>query len=188
MSGKLIVFSAPSGAGKTTIVRRIMQLGIPMRFSVSATSRKARENETHGIDYFFLSIDEFRDKIKENAFVEWEEVYENQFYGSLRSEVDRSLNAGDNLLFDIDVMGGIAIKKMYGEQALSIFIMPPSVIELEKRLLLRGTESEESLKKRISKAETELRYSSNFDLIIINDDLEKAIKQVYEAVIDFIKQ
>ena len=188
MLGKLIVFSAPSGAGKTTIVRRLLDLGLPLNFSVSATSRTPRVNEKDGEDYFFLSVEEFKKKIENDEFVEWQEVYENQFYGSLHSEVDKLLNQGKHVLFDIDVQGGMNIKRLYQNQALSIFILPPSIQELENRLKLRGTEDDESYTKRIEKAEEEINLASNFDVRVVNEELDRAVREVQSIVQKFLNQ
>ncbi len=186
--GKLIVFSAPSGAGKTTLVHWLMNEIPGLVFSVSATSRKMRPGEVNGKDYYFLTADEFKEKIKNNEFVEWEEVYENQFYGTLASEVERLRNEGKNVVFDVDVMGGMNIKKMYGDDALSIFIMPPSVEELERRLRNRNTETDESIKKRIGKAKYEMQFAGKFDKIVVNDDLEEAKKEIKNIVEEFLNK
>ena len=186
--GKLIVFSAPSGSGKTTIVRKLLkEEKFKLEFSVSATSRKKRPNETDGKDYYFLSVDEFKHKIKEAAFAEWEEVYENQFYGTLKSEIERIRKKGYNVVFDIDVAGGISIKKLFKSDCLTLFIQPPSISELEKRLRHRGTETTESLKKRLAKAEKEMAYAENFDVTVVNDSLEIAINEVKELVTEFLE-
>ena len=184
--GKLIIFSAPSGAGKTTLVHWLMNEISGLVFSVSATSRKMRPGEVDGKDYYFLTADEFKEKIKNNEFVEWEEVYENQFYGTLASEVERLRNQGKNVVFDVDVMGGMNIKKMYGDEALSVFIMPPSVEELEKRLRNRNTETEESIKKRVGKAKYEMQFADKFDKIVVNDNLEEAKKEIKNIVEEFL--
>ena len=186
--GKLIVFSAPSGSGKTTIVRELLkEEKFKLEFSVSATSRKKRPNETDGKDYYFLSVDEFKQKIKEAAFAEWEEVYENQFYGTLKSEIERIRKKGYNVVFDIVVAGGISIKKLFKNDCLTLFIQPPSISELEKRLRHRGTETTESLKKRLAKAEKEMAYAENFDVTVVNDSLEIAINEVKELVTEFLE-
>jgi guanylate kinase len=186
MKAKLIIFSAPSGAGKTTIVKEVLKTDIPFAFSVSATSRAPREGEIQAKDYHFLSVDKFKDAIEKDYFLEWEEVYENQFYGTLKSEVEQKRMQGYNVLFDVDVIGGLNIKKFYGDDALAIFVMPPSIEELEKRLKGRGTETEESFQKRISKAEKEMQYAKDFDVIIINDDLQKAVNETIENIRNFI--
>ncbi|MCD4795193.1 MAG: guanylate kinase [Bacteroidales bacterium] len=187
MKGKLIVFSAPSGSGKTTIVKALLKRKeFKFEFSVSATSRNKREKEKNGIDYYFLSVADFKKKIKGNAFVEWEEVYANQFYGTLHSEVERIRNNENNVIFDIDVAGGLNIKKKYKDECLTVFIMTPSIEELEKRLKKRGTETEASLKKRISKAKYEMTFSKDFGIIIINDKLETAIEETINNVREFL--
>ena len=189
MKGKLIVFSAPSGSGKTTVVRTLLKKKeFKFEFSVSATSRKKREKEKNGIDYYFLSVDDFKKKIKKNDFVEWEEVYENQLYGTLHSEIDRIRNNDKNVIFDIDVAGGLNIKKKYKNDCLTIFIMPPSIEELENRLRKRGTETEESMNKRISKAKFEMTFSKDFDIIIINDKLEIALEETISKVREFLSK
>jgi guanylate kinase len=186
--GRLIIFSAPSGAGKTTIVHWLMKQVPNLAFSISATSRKKRKDETDGKDYYFLSVDEFKKKIRNNEFVEWEEVYENQYYGTLISEVERLRNEGKNVVFDVDVKGGMNIKRLYGDNAISIFIMPPSIEELEMRLRKRNTDDEESIRKRVKKAGYELQYSRHFDVVIVNDDLEKAKQQTLKVVNEFINK
>jgi len=187
MKAKLIIFSAPSGSGKTTIVKEVLKTDIPFAFSVSATSRAPREGEVHTKDYHFLSVNDFKESIEKEHFLEWEEVYENQFYGTLKSEVEQKRQQGYNVLFDVDVVGGLNIKKFYGEEALAIFVMPPSIEELKKRLKGRGTETEESFNKRINKAEQEMEYAKGFDVVIINDDLNTAVKETIEAITNFIK-
>jgi len=184
--GKLIVFSAPSGAGKTTIVKHLLEQGLPLAFSISATSRKMREGEQHGRDYWFLSADEFRQRVAAGDFLEWEEVYENQFYGTLRSEIDRLHRKGFHVLFDVDVVGGLNIKGQFGEHVLAIFVMPPSLDELERRLRNRSSESEESLRKRVDKAQQELAFSDRFDRILVNADLDTAQSEALQLVNDFI--
>ena len=188
MKGKLLIFSAPSGAGKTTIVKHLLQKNFDLNFSVSATSREPRTGETHGKDYFFLSEKEFRKKIENDEFLEWEEDYKGIFYGTLKSEVERLRNSGKNVIFDVDVVGGLNIKKHYGDEALAVFVQPPSVEELKKRLRNRSTESEEKINMRIAKAEKELRYARRFDLIIINDNLDSALKIVESKVADFLSE
>ncbi len=186
---KLIIISAPSGAGKTTIVKNIIKIKkFKLIFSVSATSRKPRKNETNGKDYYFFSPDEFKNKINENKFVEWEEVYKNQFYGTLKNEINRISKLNKNIIFDVDVKGGLNIKKNYPEKSLSIFIKPPSIKELEKRLLNRGSETQLSLKKRIKKAEYELTFAHKFDKTIINDNLNIAIEKTKYAIENFLNR
>ena len=184
--GKLVIFSAPSGAGKTTIVKHLLSRGLNFGFSVSATTRKPRGEEIEGIDYYFLTTEEFKKKIDENAFLEWEEVYPGCFYGTLKSEVDRICKNGQNILFDVDVEGGSNIKKQYGNRALAVFVQPPSLEELENRLITRSTDNKEMIGKRIEKARHELGYSSLFDLIIINDQLEDAFKEAEEKIRVFV--
>ncbi|NPA67249.1 MAG: guanylate kinase [Chlorobi bacterium] len=187
MKGKLIVFSAPSGSGKTTIVRELLKdKRFNAEFSVSAATREKRPSEIDGKDYYFLSAEEFKRKIENNEFAEWEEVYENQFYGTLKSEIERITEKGNNVIFDIDVAGGLSIKKLYKDDCLTVFIMPPSIEELKRRLLKRGTETEESLKKRLAKAEKEMLYADKFDKVIINDILEDAINEAKAVVSEFI--
>jgi guanylate kinase len=186
MKGKLVIFSAPSGAGKTTIVKHLLQQDLNLEFSVSATSREPRPGENNGKDYYFLSTEEFRKKINNGEFLEWEEVYKGIFYGTLKSEVERIRNAGKHVIFDVDVVGGLNIKKFYGNEALAVFVQPPSVEELKNRLQNRSTESEEKIKMRIAKAEQELAYASQFDIIIINDNLKFALKIVERKVAEFL--
>jgi guanylate kinase len=185
MNTKLIVFSGPSGSGKTTLVNHLLSDNfIDAEFSVSATSREPRENETHGKEYYFLSVDSFKQKISEEAFVEWEEVYPNRFYGTLKTEVERIRKSGKHVLFDIDAVGGINIKKMYGDDALTFFVKPPSTEELKRRLKNRATEDAESLKVRIAKAEYEISLSEQFDYTVVNDDLENATEVVKTILTD----
>lgn len=184
--GKLIIFSAPSGSGKTTIVRRLMTLVEGLEFSVSATSRQPRGTEQNGKDYYFLSGEEFDRKVAENAFVEWEEVYAGTKYGTLRSELERIWAEGHTILFDVDVKGGVRLKTIFGSDALSIFVMPPSIEELRNRLVGRATDSPEKIEQRIAKADEELGYAEKFDLVVVNDDLEEAVGKVREAVVGFI--
>ncbi|MCK5137273.1 MAG: guanylate kinase [Bacteroidales bacterium] len=186
MGGKLLIFSAPSGSGKSTIVQHLVKLDLGLAFSISATSRQAREGEVDGREYHFISSDLFREKIDNNGFIEWEEVYPGQFYGTPKSEVDRIWNSGQHALFDIDVVGGVNLKKEYGEKALSVFVKPPSLQELEQRLLSRGTDDSEALKKRLGKAEYEMQFSSQFDHILVNDSLEKALTVAESLVRNFL--
>ncbi len=190
MKGKLLVFSAPSGSGKTTIVHWLMENHpeFNLRFSVSCTTRPPRGQEKDGVDYFFLSPEEFRKKIGEKAFVEYEEVYEGRFYGTLRSQVETQLLGGDNVVFDVDVAGGCNIKNQYGSGALSIFIKPPSVEELRKRLVLRGTDSAEAVQARVAKAEKEMSYAPRFDHVVTNDDLAQAEDEVFALVKNFLEK
>ena len=185
--GKLIVFAAPSGSGKTSIVKFLLAQEIPLKFSVSATTRRMRVNEKEGVDYFFLTTEQFTEKISNDEFLEWEEVYTGAYYGTLKSEVDKLLASGENVLLDIDVLGALNIKKIYANQALALFIKPPSVEALVERLRNRGTESEESLKRRIDKATYELSFEPEFDITIINNDLEEAQNDAKQIVLNFIK-
>ena len=186
-SGKLIIFSAPSGAGKTTIVHHLLRTFPFLEFSVSACSREKRKNEVEGLDYYFLSVEEFKKRISEAAFVEWEEVYKDNFYGTLKSEIERIWKKGNHVIFDVDVQGGINLKKKFAEKALSVFVMPPSLTSLEERLMKRETETKESIARRMGKAEQELKTADQFDVILPNDDLEEALKQAEEIVKAFIK-
>ena len=185
--GKAIIFSAPSGAGKTTIVKSLLEKELPLLFSISACSRNRRPNEINGKDYHFLSLDDFKSKIASNAFVEWEEVYENNYYGTLKSEIERIWNSHQHVVFDVDVVGGLNLKRHFGDNALAIFIEPPSLDILFKRLENRATESKKSLNARIEKATYEMTFSSSFDLIIVNDNLEKAKNDAFEKVKKFLK-
>jgi len=186
MKPKLIIFSAPSGAGKTTIVKEVLKTDIPFAFSVSATSRAPREGEVHTKDYHFLTLKQFKESIENGDFLEWEEVYENQFYGTLKSDVENKRKQGYNVIFDVDVVGGLNIKKYYGDEALAIFVMPPSVEELKKRLKGRGTETEESFNKRIAKAEQEMAFAKDFDVVVVNDNLQKAVEETIGKIRSFI--
>lgn len=186
MQGKLIIFSAPSGAGKTTIVRHLLDKDLNLEFSISATSRGKRHTETDGKDYYFLTPEEFRNKIENNEFLEWEEVYAGTFYGTLKSEVERIRTAGKNVIFDVDVVGGSNIKKFYGKEALAIFVQPPSVSELRNRLISRSTDAPEVIEKRVAKAEYELTFANQFDVIVVNEDLEKAFIEAENCIRKFI--
>lgn len=186
MLGKLIIFSAPSGAGKTTIVRHLLNQNLNLEFSISATSRGMRHTETNGKDYYFLSPEEFKAKIQNDEFLEWEEVYAGTFYGTLKSEVDRIRNNGQNVIFDVDVVGGCNIKKYYGDEALAIFVQPPSVEELRNRLVSRSTDAPEVIEKRVAKAEYELTFADKFDVVITNDQLENALVQAEKVIREFI--
>lgn len=186
MEGKLIIFSAPSGAGKTTIVHHLLKVFPDLEFSVSACSREMRKGEAYGVDYYFLSVEEFKDKIERGEFVEWEEVYKDNFYGTLRSEVERIWKKGKHVIFDVDVIGGINLKKQFGSNALSVFVMPPSIEHLENRLKSRETETPESIARRMGKAEQELKTANQFDKIILNDKLEHAFEEAERIVEDFL--
>lgn len=178
-SGKLLIFSAPSGSGKSTIINWLMQEHpeLNMRFSISCTSRAPRGQEQNGVEYFFLTPEEFREKIQNDEFVEYEEVYQDRYYGTLKSQVDKQLAAGENVVFDVDVHGAMNIKKAYGDRALSLFIQPPSVEELRRRLNGRGTDAPEVIEQRIARAEYELTFAEKFDTVVVNDDLETAKKE-----------
>ncbi|MDA0793379.1 MAG: guanylate kinase [Bacteroidetes bacterium] len=185
-AGKLIVFSAPSGSGKTTLVQHVLSQDLPLGFSISATSRPPRGKEQNGREYYFLSSSEFKQKIQENAFLEYEEVYQDTFYGTLVSEINRLWAAGKHVLFDIDVVGGLNIKKKYSKETLAVFVKPPSLSALEERLRKRATDGEEKIKERLAKAESEMLYAPQFDYCLVNDDLEVAKKEVVQLVTNFI--
>ena len=184
--GKLIVISAPSGAGKTSIVHYLLKNMDALSFSVSACSRDKRENETNGVDYHFLGVEGFKKKIKEDAFLEWEEVYSNQYYGTLKTEVERIWKEDKTVIFDVDVVGGLNIKKQYPKECLSIFIMPPSIDVLRERLSGRSSESEEKIEIRLNKASEEISRNQEFDTVILNDDFEIACKETLEVIQNFI--
>ena len=186
--GKLVIFSAPSGAGKSTIVNYLLSQNLNLQFSISATSRLPRGTEQHGVEYYFLSSDEFRQKIANEEFLEFEEVYKDRFYGTLKSEVQRILDNGGNVIFDVDVVGGCNIKDYYGEQALSIFVEPPSVEELRHRLENRGTDSPEVIESRVAKAEYELTFAPKFDVVIVNNNLEEAKEKALGIVKEFLEK
>ena len=188
MQGKLIIFSAPSGAGKTTIVHHLLNVFPQLEFSVSACSRPIRKGETQGVDYYFLSLEEFKNKISNNEFVEWEEVYKDNFYGTLKTEIERIWKKGKHIIFDMDVVGGLNLKKQFGDLALAIFVMPPSIEHLEARLRSRETETPESIARRIGKAENELQTAEMFDKIILNDKLESAFAEAEKAVAHFLSK
>lgn len=186
MEGKVLIFSAPSGSGKSTIVQHLVNLDLNLAFSISATSRKPRGGEVNGREYHFVSPEAFREKIKSDKFIEWEEVYPDQYYGTLRSEVQRIWDQGKSALFDIDVEGGLNLKKEFGEKALSVFVKPPSLQDLERRLRSRATDDEEALKKRLGKAEHEMQYAPRFDHILLNDSLNRALIEAEVLVRDFL--
>lgn len=188
MKGKLIIFSAPSGAGKTTIVKHLLQQDFDLEFSISATNRDPRKGETHAKDYYFLTSEEFQQKVENSEFLEWEEVYKGTSYGTLKNEVERIREEGKNVIFDVDVIGGLNIKKYYGNEALAVFVQPPSVEELKNRLRNRSTESEEKIEMRIAKAEYEMSFAEKFDVILVNDNLENALKKAEEAVTNFLNK
>ena len=185
--GKLLIFSAPSGAGKTSIVKRILSNHPEIGFSISATSRSSiREGEVNGKDYYFMTSEEFKDKIDEDAFVEWEEVYQGAYYGTLKSELERIWNQGRHVIFDIDVKGGLNIKKQYPERSLAIFVKPPSLEVLKDRLSKRGSETDYSLNERVGKAEYEMQFSKDFDIVIENNDLEQAVEETEKVIQKFL--
>ena len=184
---KVVIFSAPSGSGKTTLVKHCLEVFPSLEFSVSATTREPRGSEEHGKDYYFFSPEEFRQKISEDAFVEYEEVYRDKFYGTLKSEIERIWDSQKVVIFDVDVVGGLNLKKILGEKAMSVFIAPPSVDELEKRLINRDTDSEETIKMRVNKAQQELEYKNQFDEVLVNDDLDKAKHEIEKLVQNFIQ-
>ena len=188
--GKLIIFSAPSGSGKSTLVQHLMTEypELRLKFSISCTSRAPRGTERNGVEYFFLSPDKFRQKISAGEFLEYEEVYQDKFYGTLKSQVETQTERGENVVFDVDVKGGCTIKKYYGDRALSVFIQPPSVEELRKRLLGRATDAPEVIEQRLAKAEYELTFADKFDKVIINDDLDVAKAEAYQIVSEFLKK
>lgn len=187
MIGKLIIFSAPSGSGKSTIINYLLTQGLNLAFSISATSRAPRGTEQHGVEYYFLSPEEFKQRIANNEFLEYEEVYENRFYGTLKAPIEKQLKEGYNVVFDVDVVGGCNIKKYYGDRAISIFIQPPSIEELRKRLIGRGTDTMEVIEDRIAKAEFELGFADKFDVVIVNDDLETAKEEALSTLQTFLK-
>ncbi|MDU1891802.1 MAG: guanylate kinase [Dysgonomonas sp.] len=186
--GKLVIFSAPSGSGKSTIVNYLLSQNLNLRFSISATSRLPRGTEQHGVEYYFHTPEEFRQKIANDEFLEYEEVYTDRFYGTLKSEIQRILDNGDNVIFDVDVVGGCNIKQYYGEQALSVFIEPPSIEELRNRLIRRGTDDPEIIEQRVEKAAYELTFAPKFDVVVVNDDLEKAKAETLKIVSEFLSK
>ncbi|MDR2841428.1 MAG: guanylate kinase [Paludibacter sp.] len=187
MSSKLIIFSAPSGSGKSTIIRHLLKKIPNLEFSISCTSRSPRSNEQDTVDYYFISPDIFREKIENQEFIEYEEVYTNLYYGTLVSEIERISTKGNTIIFDVDVVGGINIKKRFGENALALFISPPSIAELRNRLTHRGTDSPEMIDLRINKAQFEISFADKFDKIIVNDDLQETVNQAETAILDFLK-
>lgn len=187
-TGKLVIFSAPSGAGKTTIVQHLLKTFPELEFSVSATSRPLRGDESHGSDYYFFTVDEFRQRIANDEFVEWEEVYPGQMYGTLKAEVERIWRKGHHVIFDVDVKGGLNLARKFGERALSVFVMPPNVEALEKRLRFRATEPEEKIQMRLAKAKSELDDAVHFDTVLLNDNLDAALVRAEDIVKRFLSQ
>ena len=183
---KVIIFSAPSGSGKTTLVKHCLQQFPQLQFSVSATTRALRGEEIHGKDYFFLSVEAFKKLISENAFVEYEEVYHDKFYGTLKSEVERIWQSGKTVIFDVDVKGGISLKKYFGDKALSVFIMPPSIEELERRLVSRATDDAETIKTRVEEASEEMTFKDHFDVTVVNNDLAEAKNTTEKMLQNFL--
>lgn len=186
--GKLIIFSAPSGSGKSTIINYLLKQELDLAFSISATSRPPRGTERDGVEYFFLTPDEFRERIARGEFLEYEEVYPGRFYGTLKSQVEKQLAEGQNVIFDVDVVGGCNIKQYYGDRALSVFIQPPSVEELRRRLVGRGTDALEVIADRVAKAEYELGFAPKFDVVVVNNDLETAERQALDIIRNFLKK
>lgn len=184
---KLIIFSAPSGSGKSTIINYLLTQNLNLAFSISATSRPPRGTERDGVEYFFLTPEEFRRRIADDEFLEYEEVYHDRFYGTLKAQVEKQLADGQNVVFDVDVVGGCNIKKFYGDRALSVFIQPPSVEELRRRLVGRGTDTPEVIEDRVAKAQYELSFAPKFDKVIVNDDLEKAKAKALEVITQFLQ-
>jgi len=187
-TGKAVIFSAPSGAGKTTIVKHLLTKELGLEFSISACSRDPRPGEINGKDYHFLGLAGFKELIRENDFIEWEEVYTDNFYGTLRVEIERIWKAGNTVIFDVDVIGGLNLKKIFGEDALAVFVQPPSYDELEKRLRYRSTETEDKINQRMSKAREELSKAEEFDYILVNDDLDKALIEAEKIVSTFLNK
>jgi guanylate kinase len=186
-TGKLIIISAPSGTGKSTIIGQVMQdANLRLSFSISATTRQPREGEQDGVHYYFMSVEQFQKEIADDAFAEYEQVYEGRYYGTLKREIERINAQGDNVILDVDVKGGINVKKLYGKRAMSIFIAPPNIETLRERLIGRGTDSMEEINKRISKAEYELSFAPSFDYYIVNDDLTVAVNSVHQLIADFV--
>jgi guanylate kinase len=187
-TGKCVIFSAPSGAGKTTIVHNLLRRDLGLEFSVSACSRDPRPNEKHGEDYYFLGIEVFKSKIENSEFIEWEEVYSNNFYGTLKSEIERIWSEGKTVIFDVDVIGGLNLKKLFQDKSFAVFVQPPSYEELESRLRGRSTESEDKINQRMSKARKELSFAKEFDTILVNDNLREACDTAEIMVREFVEK
>ena len=188
MAGKLVIFSAPSGSGKSTIINYLLKQGLDLHFSISATSREPRGSEKHGVEYYFLSPEEFKSKIAANEFLEYEEVYTDKYYGTLKSEVERLLTNGNNVVFDVDVVGGCNIKQYYGDRALSLFIQPPGIEVLRSRLEGRGTDSPEVIESRLAKATYEMTFAPKFDKVIVNDEIETAKAETLQVIRAFLEK
>ncbi len=186
MENKVVILSAPSGCGKTTILKALMTYGLSLEFSISATSRQRREGEVDGKDYYYFTPEQFKAKVAAQEFLEWNEVYAGQYYGTLLSEVDRIGAHGHHVIFDVDVKGGLSIKQHFGDRALAVFVMPPSIEELQHRLQGRGTETPESIQKRLQRADYEISFSKQFDYVLVNDDLDKAIREARTLIEDFL--
>lgn len=186
--GKAFIFSAPSGSGKTTIVKHLLEHNPDLRFSISACTRSQRPNEVDGRDYYFMTPSAFRARIEENAFIEWEEVYEGKYYGTLKSEIERIWQQGKHVVFDVDVQGGVNLKKYFGDRALAVFVKVPSIDKLKERLTARNTESTESINQRIAKAEEELQYEKDFDITLINDHLDEALNRAQHYYDEFVQK
>ena len=186
MKGKVIIFSAPSGSGKSTIVHHILELHPEMEFSISATSRAPRGDEQEGVDYYYISNEEFRRRIEADEFVEWQQVYAGHHYGTLKSEVERIWEKGHVIIFDVDVKGGVNLKKYFGDDAMSVFVKAPSIEEIRRRLIARGTDTPEAIEERVSKASEEMTYQDKFDYVLMNDDLEEAFREIEDAVAGFL--
>jgi guanylate kinase len=188
MEGKCIILCAPSGAGKTSITKYLLEQDLGLEFSISACTREKRKNEKDGVDYHFLSIDDFKKRIDNDEFIEWEEVYKDNYYGTLKTEINRIWKSGKNVIFDVDVEGGLSLTKYFGEKALAIFIQPPSMEALEERLRGRGTEDEEKIQKRLAKAEKEMSYAKWFDTIIVNVNLQKSQQEALQIIKSFLRK
>lgn len=186
MEGKLVIISAPSGAGKSTLIGNLLKRGVNLEFSISATTRKPRGEEVNGREYYFMTDEEFSQRVDNGDFIEWEEVYANHMYGTLKTELHRIWKAGNHVLFDIDVKGAMNLKKIFGARAISIFIMPPSIAELERRLIGRGTDNADKIKMRVEKAVEEMNLADRFDEIIVNKDLDEACEKLYQVVTSFL--
>ena len=188
MKGKAIIFSAPSGAGKTTIVKHLLALDMGLEFSISACSRPPREGEVEGRDYYFMSVAEFREQIEQENFIEWEEVYRDHFYGTLKRELERIWDRHKHVVFDVDVVGGLNLKKYFGDRALAVFVQPPSMASLESRLRDRSTDADDKIRDRLAKAGDEMQYANQFDVVLVNDNLEETLAEAEGLVMEFLGQ